>query len=121
MTKVSINLKIKVNVINAWRLLSVMTKSCKFVLDPGSWSYPVHGLAFVRSSLNANATCACRSSDEESVSERGRPGANSTSSGLSMRLMPLNIPSLMTSPQSKVAPLSLGGLLVAAPQDNSKE
>ena len=62
------------------------------------------------------------------MSERGRhggthstaTGSNSHNSGLSMRLMPLNIPSLMTSPQSKVAPLSLGigGILV---DNGSKE
>ena len=57
-----------------------------------------------------------RSSDEESVEERRN--ANN-SSGLSMRLTPLNIPALLT-PQSKVAPapaaaaLSLNGLLMAA-------
>ena len=59
-----------------------------------------------------------RSSDEESVEERRRSANSNNNSGLSMRLMPLNIPALMTSPQSKVAPaapaLTLNGLLMAA-------
>ena len=49
---------------------------------------------------------------------RLRSANSNNNSGLSVRLMPLNIPALMTSPQSKVAPaapaLTLNGLLMAA-------
>ena len=68
-----------------------------------------------------------RCSDEESAEERRAANSNGnghSGGGLSMRLMPLNIPALMTPMQSgKVAPvaLTLNGLLMKAGADKDKE